>query len=102
MSIQSMVIAMPSIAKDLDIPKQRYQWIVSSYSITFGCFLLLWGKLGDVYGKRMVFIGGGVWVAVTTLVTAFCPSEITFVILRALQGLVSNTIYNLRYIRLHD
>lgn len=82
-----MVIAMPSIGKDLKIPESRYQWIISSYSLTFGCFLLLWGKIGDIYGKRLVFLLGGIWVALSSLGTAFCRTEISFVVLRAISGL---------------
>lgn len=82
-----MVIAMPSIGKALNMPESRYQWIITSYALTFGCFLLLWGKVGDMYGKRLVFLLGGLWVAATSLATAFSPSEIAFDILRALSGL---------------
>jgi MFS family permease len=82
-----MVIAMPSIGRDLKIPENRYQWIISSYSLTFGCFLLLWGKICDIYGKRLVFLLGGIWVALSSLGTAFCRTEISFVVLRAISGL---------------
>ncbi|KAA8898254.1 major facilitator superfamily domain-containing protein [Sphaerosporella brunnea] len=87
LSVQAMVIAMPSIGEQLHMPPERYQWIITSYSLTFGCFLLLWGKVGDIYGKRMVFLLGGVWVALTSLATAFSPTEIAFDVLRALSGL---------------
>lgn len=84
-----MVIILPTIGRDLGIPDSRYQWIVSSYTLTFGCFLLLWGRIGDIYGKRKVFIIGSLWVAVTTACNPFIPNEIGFDIFRALQGLVS-------------
>ncbi|KAF8533386.1 major facilitator superfamily domain-containing protein [Trichophaea hybrida] len=87
LSVQAMVIAMPSIGEALHMPESRYQWIISSYSLTFGCFLLLWGKVGDIYGKRLVFLLGGLWVAATSVATAFSPTEIAFDILRALSGL---------------
>lgn len=61
---------------------------MSSYTLTFGCFLLLWGRIGDIYGKRKVFIIGSLWVAVTTACNPFIPNEIGFDIFRALQGLV--------------
>lgn len=87
MSVQTLVIALPSIGQDLDIPQGRYQWMLSAYNLSFGCFLLLWGKLGDLYGKRLMFLIGGVWVAGTTLGTAFTRDEIVFDLLRGLQGL---------------
>jgi hypothetical protein len=54
LSVQASVIILPVIGKDLGIPAPRQQWIVSSYSLAFGCFLVLWGRLADVYGKRCV------------------------------------------------
>ncbi|KAK4991785.1 hypothetical protein LTR50_001602 [Elasticomyces elasticus] len=87
LSVQSAVIVLPSIGKDLSIPSARQQWIVSSYTLTFGCFLLLWGRLADVYGKRLIFIWGSAWVTVVAVATPFAPTEIGFDILRGLQGL---------------
>lgn len=60
---------------------------MSSYTLTFGCFLLLWGRIGDLYGKRRVFVYGSLWVAVTTAINPFLPNEIAFDVFRGLQGL---------------
>ena len=48
---------------------------------------MLWGRLADVYGKRLIFIWGSAWVCVVTLVCPFIPNEIGFDIFRGLQGL---------------
>nr|OQO17308.1 hypothetical protein B0A51_12149 [Rachicladosporium sp. CCFEE 5018] len=87
LSVQACVIILPAVGRDLRIPAARQQWIVSAYSLTFGCFLLLWGRLADVYGKRLIFIYGSCWVCITTLICPFVPSEIGFDVLRGLQGL---------------
>jgi len=87
LSNQAVVIILPTIGRDLDIPAARQQWIVSAYSLTFGCFLLLWGRIADVIGKKRVFIWGSAWVCLTTLVCPFIPSEIGFDVFRGLQGL---------------
>ena len=87
LSVEACVIILPTIGESLDIPAARQQWIVSSYSLTFGCFLLLWGRLADVYGKRLIFIFGSFWVCVTTIVVPFCPSEVSFDLVRGLSGL---------------
>ncbi|ORY04147.1 drug resistance protein [Clohesyomyces aquaticus] len=87
LGVQAAVIILPTIGAALDIPDSRQQWIVSAYSLTFGCFLLLWGRLADVYGKRLIFIWGSVWVTVTSLIVPFVPNEIGFDIFRGLQGL---------------
>lgn len=64
LTVQAVVIVLPTIGKALNIPVARQQWIVSAYSLSFGCFLLLWGRLADVYGKRLIFILGSLWVAI--------------------------------------
>jgi MFS family permease len=82
-----MVIALPTVGSDLDIPTSRQQWIVSAYSLTFGCFLLLWGRLADVYGKKLVFVLGSIWFCVVSLTIPFVPHEIPLDLLRSFQGL---------------
>ncbi|CAG9937996.1 unnamed protein product [Clonostachys rosea f. rosea IK726] len=87
LSIMSVVIILPTIGEALDIPETRLQWVVSSYSLTFGCFLLIWGRIADVYGKRLIFIGGSIWVTAIAAANAFLPNEIAFDLFRALHGL---------------
>lgn len=89
LSVQSFVILLPTIGRDLSIPESRQQWIMSAYALTFGCFLLLFGKLADVYGKRRVFLAGSAWLTVITIVTPFVRNEIVFDLFRGLQGLGS-------------
>lgn len=80
---------MPTIGRVLEIPESRLQWAISSYSLTFGCFLLLWGRIADIYGKRLIFIIGSIWVTIMTAVNPFIPNEIAFNVVRGLHGLVS-------------
>jgi MFS family permease len=87
LGIQVVVIVLPTIGRDLHIPDSRLQWIVSAYSLTFGCFLLLWGRLADVYGKRPIFILGSLLITLVSIAIPFSPGEITFDLLRGLQGL---------------
>ncbi|KAI1174883.1 major facilitator superfamily transporter [Nemania sp. FL0916] len=87
LSGQAVVIILPTIGRDLDIPETRLQWIVSAYALTFGTFLLLWGRIADIYGKRDIFIWGSAFVAVTLIINPFLPNEIAFDLFRGLQGL---------------
>ncbi|KAH6608617.1 hypothetical protein Trco_001963 [Trichoderma cornu-damae] len=87
LAIQSVVIILPAIGRDLSVPESRQQWIVSSYSLTFGCFLLLWGRVADLYGKRLVFVLGSVWATAVTAASPFVPSEAAFNLFRGLHGL---------------
>lgn len=88
LGVQAAVVVLPTIGRELDIPDSRQQWIVSAYSLTFGCFMLLWGRLADVYGKRLIFVWGSAWLTVTTMIIPFVKNEIGFDVLRGLQGLV--------------
>ncbi|KAG7287685.1 hypothetical protein NEMBOFW57_007198 [Staphylotrichum longicolle] len=87
LSGQAVVIILPTIGKDLDIPEARLQWILSAYALTFGCFMLFWGRVADIYGKRKIFVLGSAWFAATTLINPFLPNEIAFDLFRGLQGL---------------
>ncbi|AEO55081.1 hypothetical protein MYCTH_2298499 [Thermothelomyces thermophilus ATCC 42464] len=87
MSGQAVVIILPTIGRELGIPESRLQWVLSAYSLAFGCFLLFWGRVADIYGKRKIFVAGSAWLAATTLVNPFLPNEIAFDLFRGLQGL---------------
>ncbi|KAK3379250.1 major facilitator superfamily domain-containing protein [Lasiosphaeria ovina] len=87
MSGQAVVIILPTIGRDLSIPEARVQWVVSAYALAFGCFLLLWGRIADIYGKRKIFIWGSAWVAATSVANPFVPNEIAFYLFRGLAGL---------------
>ncbi|KAJ4371162.1 hypothetical protein N0V83_004378 [Neocucurbitaria cava] len=89
MAVQASVIILPTIGEALNIPTSRQQWIVSAYNLTFGCFLLLWGRLADVYGRRMIFLWGSVAFTITSIVPPFLSNEIGFNIFRGLQGLAA-------------
>src|SRR5471032_656748 len=51
-------VALPSIRADLGFSATSLVWVVNAYMLTFGGFLLLGGRLGDLYGQRRVFLAG--------------------------------------------
>ena len=51
-------VALPSIRHDLGFSEQSLQWVVSGYVLTYGGFLLLGGRLGDLFGHRRMFLAG--------------------------------------------
>ena len=87
-----VVIILPSIGDDLGIPESRLQWVVSAYSLAFACCLLLWGRIADLVGKRLIFVTGSAFVAVTMIINPFLKNEIAFDLFRGLQGLVSGHV----------
>src|SRR5215217_4504488 len=79
-------VALPSIQDDLGFSPSSLAWVVNAYLIAFGGLLLLAGRLGDLAGRRRLFIGG---MAVFTLASLLCGlawSEATLIGARFLQG----------------
>jgi EmrB/QacA subfamily drug resistance transporter len=80
-------VALPSIRADLDFSEESLAWVVNAYLITFGGFLLLGGRLGDLFGHRRLFLGGiGVFTAASA-VCGFADSQEMLIAARAVQGL---------------
>jgi hypothetical protein len=79
-------IALPTIQIDLGMTESNLQWISSAYSLAFGCFLLLSGRLADIHGRKLVFLVGVCWYAAWTLVGPFFKSGAGLVVARALAG----------------
>jgi EmrB/QacA subfamily drug resistance transporter len=80
-------VALPSIQTDLDISDADLQWIVNAYTLTFGGFLLLGGRAGDLLGRKRVFLVGLVIFTVASLLNGLAPSSEFLIIFRGLQGL---------------
>ncbi len=80
-------IALPFIGQDLHISQANLTWIVTGYALAFGGLLLLGGRLGDLYGRRRVFMIGLVVFAVASLLGGFATNEAMLLSSRALQGL---------------
>lgn len=79
-------IALPFIQKDLDFSAATLTWVVTGYSLTFGGLLLLGGRLGDLYGRRNVFMIGLIVFAVASLVGGVAQTEAMLLISRGFQG----------------
>ncbi|WP_133646331.1 DHA2 family efflux MFS transporter permease subunit [Paraburkholderia flava] len=80
-------VALPSIAADLGFTETSLVWVVNAYMLTFGGFLLLGGRLGDLYGHRKLFLGGIVAFTVASLACGLSNSQVLLVCARAVQGL---------------
>jgi EmrB/QacA subfamily drug resistance transporter len=80
-------VALPSIQKDLEISDADLQWIVNAYTLTFGGFLLLGGRAGDLLGRKRVFLVGVVVFTVASLLNGLAPSSAFLIVFRGLQGL---------------
>lgn len=80
-------VALPSIKSDLGFSETALVWVVNAYMLTFGGFLLLGGRLGDLYGHRRLFLMGIVLFTVASLACGIARSQEMLITARAVQGL---------------
>ena len=80
-------VALPSIRADLGFSETSLVWVVNAYMLTFGGFLLLGGRLGDLYGQRRLFLGGIALFTAASLACGLANTQGLLVTARAVQGL---------------
>ena len=80
-------VALPSIQADLHFSAADLQWVVSGYALTFGGFLLLGGRAGDLIGRRRLFLVGLAAFVVSSLWCGFSTSNEMLIGARLLQGI---------------
>jgi EmrB/QacA subfamily drug resistance transporter len=79
-------VALPSIRQDLDFSETSLAWVVNAYLLTFGGFLLLGGRLGDLFGHRRLFLIGIVLFTCASLACGLATSQAWLIGARAVQG----------------
>lgn len=80
-------VALPSIRTDLAFTETSLVWVVNAYMLTFGGFLLLGGRLGDLFGQRKLFLLGIILFTGASLACGIADSQTILICARALQGL---------------
>src|SRR4051795_11501436 len=87
LDISAVNVALPDLAKDLDIGRADIGWTITSYSLIFGSLLLLGGRAADLLGRRRVFLAGLTVFTASSLVTALSGAATMLFAARAGQGL---------------
>src|SRR3954468_12418016 len=80
-------VALPSIREDLRFTEASLVWVVNAYMLTYGGFLLLGGRLGDLFGNRKLFLGGITLFTLASVACGVAGSQAVLVTARAIQGL---------------
>jgi len=80
-------VALPSIGESLHFSRDNLQWVITAYAITFGGFLLLGGRLADLFGRRRLFLIGVVVFTIASFLCGLAWSEGVLIASRAVQGL---------------
>jgi EmrB/QacA subfamily drug resistance transporter len=82
-----VTVALPSIREDLGFSETALVWVLNAYMLTFGGFLLLGGRLGDLYGNRRLFLSGIVLFTAASLACGLANSQTALIAARAVQGI---------------
>src|SRR5215216_3022709 len=85
-------VALPSIREDLGFSETSLAWVVNAYLLTFGGFLLLSGRFGDLFGHRRLFLIGIVLFTIASLACGLATSQGFLVSARAVQGLAGAVV----------
>src|SRR5213080_748187 len=80
-------VALPTIKVDVGFSEQSLSWVLNAYTLIFGGFLLLGGRLADRLGRRLLFMAGIALFSVASLVCGISQSEAMLLIARGAQGL---------------
>jgi EmrB/QacA subfamily drug resistance transporter len=79
-------VALPSIQRDLGFSQANLTWVIDAYLITFGSFLLMAGRLGDLIGRKRVFLSGVALFTASSAMCGFATSQAMLIIGRFIQG----------------
>jgi EmrB/QacA subfamily drug resistance transporter len=80
-------VALPSIQRDLHATLSALEWTVNAYTLTFAVLMVTGGRLGDIFGRRRMFLFGVAVFGLSSLAIGFAPSDTTLVAFRAIQGI---------------
>ncbi|GGY31471.1 MFS transporter [Streptomyces omiyaensis] len=80
-------VALPALGADLGLSPSALQWAVTAFALPSGGFLLLFGRIGDLYGRKRLFLTGLAVFGAASLLAAFAWDPASFLAGRALQGL---------------
>ncbi|HSC93014.1 MAG TPA: MFS transporter [Gaiellaceae bacterium] len=81
-----VIVALPTIERDLDLGLSGQQWVFLSYSLALAALYLTGGAVGDRYGRRRTFVAGAAAFALSSLLAGAAPNEAVLLLARTLQG----------------
>lgn len=86
MSSNSVILTIPRMSRDLGVSQLRAQWVASSYTLSYGCSLLISGRLADIFGRRWLFLGGMLTAVIFTFISGAVKVFVPLCIIRAIVG----------------
>lgn len=86
MSSNSVILTIPRMSQDLGVSQLRAQWVASSYTLSYGCSLLISGRLADIFGRRWLFLGGMLTAVIFTFISGAVKVFVPLCVIRAVVG----------------
>jgi MFS family permease len=80
-------MALPVMARELHMSSDKIPWVVSAFSLSSGCLLLLFGRLADLYGRKLVWQIGAVWMIAANVGCSLARTSVQLIVLRAMAGI---------------
>ncbi|HEY8866410.1 MAG TPA: MFS transporter, partial [Solirubrobacteraceae bacterium] len=80
-------VALPSIQRDLHADLSALEWTVNAYTLTFAVLLVTGGRLGDIFGRRRMFLAGVVIFALSSAAIGVAPTDGALIAGRTIQGI---------------
>lgn len=90
--VSGFTVILPTLIKELNIPQASSVWPATAFSLVIASTLLVFGRLGDMFGGKPVFLGGLAWLVVWSVIAGFSTTPLMLDICRALQGLGASAI----------
>ena len=85
-SVSGFTVLLPTLIQELDIPQASSVWPATAFSLVIASTLLVFGRLGDMYGGYRIFLGGLAWLLLWSIIAGFSINPVMLNICRALQG----------------
>lgn len=85
-------VALPAIERDLGASPAQLEWVVSGYMLAFAALLVTGGRLGDIFGRRLVFVVGVIGFTAASLLAALASTGEALVVLRVVQGVFAGAM----------
>src|SRR5690349_10795257 len=79
-------VAIPTLRQDLHMSYAAIQWMAAGYTLSFAIFLVAGGRLGDIFGRKKVFVTGVVWFTIASLLCGLAGTGEQLIAFRLLQG----------------
>src|SRR5690606_26057030 len=88
-----ITVALPAIQKDFNLSSTDISWLIASYFIISAIFTPLFGKLSDIYGRKLIFLSGLSLVVVSSILAPLSPNMMTLLFMRGIQAIGTSALF---------